>query len=198
MQRFLLTIIGVLGFLLIAADHFDYPFWDDVTTPAAKLKASSVGAMAWGSFPVGGSTNTWIAGDTTLECVEGAIQLPHSYKLGTNLLPHTHWSPFTTSTGSISWRLDYTLQSMGGVYSAGSTIYTTGCSGFGVANKHQFCSLPTISGSGIDLSAIMIYRICRDGAGVGGSDTLTGTAALLAFDVHVQKDTPGSYTELVK
>jgi hypothetical protein len=156
--------------------------------------------MTWGTFPAGGLTEAWIAGDAALECVEGTAQLPHAYKEGTDLHPHVHWSPLTANTGAASLRLDYTIAAIGGVFDAGHTLYNVSdsCVGGGVANAHLLCDLPDISGAGIIVSAVVHYKICRDGAGAGGTDSLTGTLALNSFDFHIQVDSVGSTSEFAK
>jgi hypothetical protein len=185
------------------------PYWDDVLTPAAKLRQPTAGSPGWGAFPAGSLTNAYHFDATSDECLEGALQLPHSMKVGTNLHTHTHWSPTNTNTGTVSWQLDYTMQEpglpnptngAGGTFGAAATLYSVGCAGAGTAYGHQTCEWPEIVDATLDVSAVMVYRVCRDADATagGGTDAYDADAVLLGIDAHIENDTPGSWTEWSK
>lgn len=124
-------------------------------------------------------------------------QLKHSYKYGTDLHAHLHWSPKTTDTGNAKWCIEYTLAEMDGTYPAPTTICGIDA-GDGTAYKHQYIDLGDIDGSAIDtLSATIAGRIYRD-ADDGVNDTFTGDAYGIELDFHFEMDTMGSATELTK
>ncbi len=55
------------------------------------------------------------------------VQIPHSYKVGTDLLPHVHWTPFsgTPSATNVTWGLEYTVIAIGGHFPYTNIIETT-------------------------------------------------------------------------
>lgn len=57
---------------------------------------------------------------------------------------------------------------------------------------HQLAEFPSIPGSDTNISSILVFRLCRNGANG------TGTAKLWASDIHIECDSLGSDTEYVK
>ncbi|MFA5037701.1 MAG: hypothetical protein WC479_11060 [Candidatus Izemoplasmatales bacterium] len=130
-------------------------------------------------------------GINTSEQVFFAIQLPHSYKEGTNITPHIHWSPTTADAGNVKWFLEYTWANNGVAFAAPTTITVTGAAG-GTAwmhNKHYFSD---IVGTGKTISSMLICRLYRNPA--DAADTYEHDAALLEFDFHYEMDSVGSQT----
>jgi hypothetical protein len=123
--------------------------------------------------------------------------MPHGYKIGSDIHPHVHWLPQTTSTGTVNWQLEYSIANINSVLGNTTTIQMPGV-GAGIANTHQLtdASPETIDGSSLTLSNMMLGRLFRDG-GVG-ADTFVGDAALMEFDLHFEKDTVGSRQEIIK
>lgn len=130
------------------------------------------------------------------------VQIPHSYKVGTNLYPHIHW---TTKSGTPSgtdvvWGLEYTWMTIGGTF--GNTTLSTGNtiidaigtpSGTG---QHLITPLGTITGTTQGISTIITCRLYR--ATSDSRDTFGSTTGLLGFDIHFEKDTEGSRKEYEK
>ncbi|MFA6492625.1 MAG: hypothetical protein WCV58_00545 [Patescibacteria group bacterium] len=169
----------------------DAVVYDDLQQPGllVRTNASAPDLVTFG--PV--VTNLIIYGfdgTATLEQVYFNVQLPHSYKLGTDLYPHIHWSPTDTSAGNVVWKLEYSWADVNGTFAAPTTIATTPQATGGTAWAHNVVSFPTISGTGVDISRILVCRLYRDPADAG--DTYTHDAALLNFDFHFEKDTLGS------
>ena len=132
---------------------------------------------------------------TQQEDIVFTVQLPHTYVEGTNIAPHIHWSPDGTDTGNCVWELEYTWQNVNGTY--GDTVVDTiTVAADGVAGKHQVDEFTDISGTGKNVSAILVGRLSR--VGDNGSDTLTDEAFLLAFDFHIQVNSIGSDLEFTK
>lgn len=126
-------------------------------------------------------------------------QLPHSYKLGTDLYAHAHWAPIDAGAGTVRWCLEYTWAKLNGTF--GNTQFAcNSCTAGGVGDAHQLCSMGAISGvTNNDISSMLICRFFRDAdASTGGTDTYGSDAVFLEFDFHFQIDSPGSRQELVK
>ena len=124
-------------------------------------------------------------------------QLPHSYKLGSNISPHLHWEQ--ANSNKMRWFLSYKWVTIGDdssiawttLESSTNTVitYTSG-------KIHQISEFPDIVGTDKGLSSIFLCSLWRN-------DTLTtgrlGNDALAwQFDVHYEKDTLGSNSEYIK
>ena len=130
------------------------------------------------------------------ESLHFVAQLPHSYKEGSDLEFHVHWSPSTTNTGNVVWELDYAAITIGGTLSSVSTLTDT-IAADGTAFKHQVSDIDDIvSGTGLGISTLLICRFTR--LGDDGADTFTGVAFAYEVDFHFQLDMMGSRQEYIK
>ena len=130
------------------------------------------------------------------------IQLPHSYKEGTSLYPHVHWTPgargVAESGNVVQWRLDYSFADIDGTFPASTTVpLPDTCDG--TDHKHQMTPMGTISGVGLGISSQMFGRIYRwNDASDTWVGTLTNLPIFLEFDIHFEIDSVGSKTIHVK
>jgi len=160
---------------------------DDLTIPVTSTKLGGSKEPVFTKFKDNGAGSqgvfSYVFPDATESELYLVAQLPHTYKPGTAVEPHIHWTPTTTNTGSVLWGIECTWQSAGGTY--GNTSVTTQAdAGDGVAYKHQMAPLPDIDGTGQSESSMLICRVFRDGA--NAADTYTGGAAMLEIDFHYQ------------
>lgn len=126
------------------------------------------------------------------------VQLPHSYKLGSDLYPHIHWIPSADGAEGkkVSWGLECSHAEIGDIF--GDTTIISGNEIHDgdtalVANKHYLTSLGTIDGSSIDsVSKMFVCRIFRDATGALKTDDYPAAAFGLEFDIHYEVDTFGS------
>jgi hypothetical protein len=130
------------------------------------------------------------------------VQIPHSYKIGTTLYPHVHWTTVsgTPSGSNVVWGLEYTVMQIGGNFPASTIIYASNVipeigtpSG---TKQHLINEFAPMSASGIGISTILVCRLFR--ATGNSSDTFGNEVGLLGFDIHFQSDTFGSRTEFSK
>jgi hypothetical protein len=173
-------------------------FWDDLRISANAVKVGSVLPPDWIQFRNDGSSSigvyTYAFDATNVEQVWFSVQLPHAYKPGTDIKPHVHWSPgSSTNTGSVRWGLEYTWANIDGTFSTTTTIDSDDPAD-GTAYKHQIHGIGTISGSGYTESSMLMCRFYRNGA--HGNDTFTGDALFLEFDFHYEINKPGSDNEI--
>jgi len=124
-------------------------------------------------------------------------QMPHSWSIGTDVDVHIHWSPATTNTGDVIWKLKYSVGEIGAAFSAADSFYITDA-GDGTALLHQYLDLGDIPGAtiGTGVSSIIMGQLCR--VGEDAADTFTGTAYGIEIDFHYQIDAPGSDQETTK
>lgn len=167
--------------------------WDDLRVPAQATRINpAVTKPDFGTFKDG--TLTFLFDSASVETVHFNVQIPHQYKLGTNLKPHVHWSPTTTNVGTVIWNLEYTIAEKDGVFGTTAQIAVTDTSS-GTAFEHRLAGFPDISGTNIDsVSAMLVCALSRTAT----SDTYTADAALIEFDIHYEIDSIGSRDEYTK
>jgi hypothetical protein len=169
--------------------EFETTVWDDLRVPAQSTRINPATSKPDFEIFLGG-TRTFYFDPSTAETVHFAVQLPHAYKLGTDLHPHLHWAPLNTNTGNVLWRLEYTIAMFDEVFIPTQTLDVLAAAS-GVAYAHQKSSFAPISGSAITkVSTMLICSLSRIGG--DSSDTYASDAALLEIDFHYQIDTLGS------
>jgi hypothetical protein len=186
--------------------------WDDVMVFPDATNRGNSNAPVWGGTGelffkrnVAGTSQgvfLWMFSATIEQELYFTVQIPHSYKVGTSLYPHVHW---TTKTGTPSgtdvvWGLEYSAVAIGGsfpntsILTANSVISAVGTpTGTG---QHLITSLGAISGTGFGISTILVCRVYRVATDV--NDTFANEAGILGIDFHYEMDTQGSRTEFVK
>jgi len=129
-------------------------------------------------------------------------QLPHSYKEGSDIQAHLHWTPADRGneegTAVVAWKLDYSWGNQDGTFATSTTIdLSDACQS--TDSAHLMSPEVAITGTGKTISSILICRLWRDSTG----DTWVGTLdaqspAILEFDFHFEIDTVGSRQALEK
>jgi hypothetical protein len=143
----------------------------------------------------------WMFDKETEEELYFCTQIPHSYKIGTPLYPHVHWTTRsgTPSGTNVVWGLEYTVVAIGGSF-GNTTILTANSLIPGITpsgtGQHLITPLGTIPSTGLGISTILVCRVFR--AAANGSDTFDNETGLLGIDFHFQKDTEGSRSEYSK
>lgn len=174
----------------------DATVWDDLRVPASSAKRLGNSDPDWEVFQ-NGVYGLAFATNTDQE-VFFTVQIPHSWKLGSDLDPHVHWSPSSVDTGDVTWALEYTIADITGTFGNTVTITTTDA-GDGTINKHQVTGFADIDMSSYtdagDVSIILMCRLYRD---VDNGDDYADDAFLLEFDLHYEIDTMGSNEEASK
>jgi hypothetical protein len=132
-----------------------------------------------------------------------SVQMPHSYKEGSDLHFHIHWTSCnrgtTEGTAKVGWKVDYSIANVHGNFVASQTVdLSDACSG--VNHRHEITNSVAVSGTGLSISHIILLKIYR--SDTGADDTWAGTGsnapALLEFDIHYQIDALGSKQEVSK
>lgn len=173
------------------ADHV-LSGWEDLRFPATAI--NPLGAASPMTFD---TTNIgFTAGPSGTSVIAIIGQIPHAWEVGTSIYPHVHWSPTTTHTGNVLWRLEYKWTNIGDTDAGSFTPVDVLDAGDGTAFKHQLASFGEVSGTGKTISSMLIMRVSRIGG--DGTDTYTGDALLREFDIHYKMDAIGSTTETSK
>lgn len=180
---------------------FEDTVWDDIRiVPSAFDFAGnndptnvpvSIGGMTFRLFE-------FAAGDEAF-CV---IQMPHSYKRGTALRPHIHWTPGTRGNEeagkTVAWKMQISSAQYGAVFSNAATVNLTHAVPAGTLDGTHLigASADYAVPAGFGESGMLLVRVYRD-----TGDTWAGTASgslplLLEVDIHHQIDKLGSADEL--
>ena len=123
------------------------------------------------------------------------IQMPHSWREGTKIYPHVHWAPNGTSTGNVTWGMDYEWQNINGTFTGSTSNISTSIAADGTSKKQQITNIGTgIEESDKKISSMILCRLYRS----GGADTNNDESFLLAFDIHYEVNTMGSREILTK
>ncbi len=164
--------------------------WDDIMFP---LTAGKVGVVDQPAFSMTEVAYLFPPSNTS-QIIYIIAQFPHSWAIGTNIEPHVHWKQ--TSSGSIVFKIDYKWFDIGSILPSTWTTYVMSQDEYPYTSgsMHQLTSGSVfISGSHISgISSLMLVKLYRD------DNTYTGDAVTYQFDIHIQKDTLGSITELSK
>lgn len=128
------------------------------------------------------------------------VQMPHAWVEGSDIYPHVHWSAkYNVGASKVQWGLEYTWANVGDTH--GATTIITGNSpiasiGTVDAYEHAITSLGTMSGTGKNLSSMIICRVFRDAT--DASDDFGYEAGMFEIDFHYQIDANGSREQFVK
>ena len=166
--------------------------YDDMIMPALNLKVG-VTPPTFAAFQNGVYGYSFIDGQS--DELHGTCEIPHTYKEGTDLSVHVHWSPNSTNTGNCVWIFEYTKanQNVKTFLATDTLTASIDIAGSGIINRHQYTPIGTISGAGIKVGDIIAFRIARP-----TGDSFTGNAFMHSIGMHYQIDTLGSRAELTK
>lgn len=122
------------------------------------------------------------------------VHIPHSYKLGTMMYPHIHFSTTSNNAGTVRWGVEWTFarrhDSTGQTtFPATSTIYIDFPIPANSANKHFVAEAAQgagIPGTHIEVDGMVMCRVFRDPTHV--NDTFVGSVWAITADVHIEVD----------
>lgn len=191
---------------------FETPFspesnivWDDLRVPGLSIRTSG-GTPPDVIAPFAGNANLYFLsfdGVSQLEEVFFDIQFPHSWKEGSLIYPHVHFSPISTNVGDLNSRtvkfiLEYTWVNLNEKFGIVSAYPMT--KSF-VPNTSQWMTMVASNPSGITdktkkISSLMKCRLYRNPTDV--EDTYPADVSLDSFDIHFQVDSNGSVQEYIK
>jgi len=118
------------------------------------------------------------------------VQIPHSYREGTDITPHVHWVPEDNTAGNVRWVLTYSWANINAAFPGESTEAIV-VAADETTDKHQVDNFSAITGSGKTISSMLICSIQREDS--DGTDTYNNLDAyLVEIDFHFEMDTAGS------
>lgn len=179
------------------------PVWDDVVVPMSAIRLGGASPASEIAYR-GGLAAEFV--DTADNYVYMTIQLPHSYKEGTDIDLHIHWttdgngSAGGAGTENIGWIATSSASSPTTDSSESWPVETTHSELIVDVNavtqhEHHITDIATITGTGFKASEVIVISFHRNTA-VANNSTLH--AIVVSADAHFQKDTLGSRQELIK
>jgi len=199
LDRFLEKEGGTMtGQLLLSGKGITY---DDLRTPINSLKLSGTKPPTWTTYKSGevlAFSDQAIEGNE--EHVFFQLQMPHTYKEGTDISIHVHFTPEDNAGGDVYWMLTYSWANIDVAFPTATTVYIAAACGT-TTDAHRVAYFADIDGNpdGVNklISSMLICKLQRRSS--DALDTYDGKSAyLLEVDVHYQIDSLGSPTALVK
>jgi len=175
----------------------DATVFEDLRVPVTSTKRGGTKDPAFSIVKNNGSASQGVFAywfdNSTEEELYLIVQMPHSWKEGSQVYPHIHWT-IDSDLGSdnVEWGLEYSWASIGNAYGNSSiiTAYNPFPAILPVTSyEHAYTSLPAIDASGQTSSSILLCRVFRNAT--SSNDTYSGDAALLEIDFHYEIDRMG-------
>lgn len=162
------------------------PLWNDINFSASNLKPGS-SSPAWQAIT--GGLFGYVFEDAKVQELHGCEEILHGYRAGTDIIPHIHWAPTTTNTGTVRFGLEYAWVNFNENATGTTTIYAASAAP-GTIGSHRIIAFPAIPGAGKKHGSYFCMRLFRDGT--NAADTFTGGAFVPQFGLHYQIDAHGS------
>lgn len=110
--------------------------------------------------------------------------IPHTYKPGTGIFFHVHWSPSAAApAGNITWHFEYMVgKAFGDPFSNATTVTVT--TTMPAQYVHKITEIPTavLDSGAIEVGSLVLLRLYRDAG--AATDTSTDSAFVFYVDVH--------------
>lgn len=158
--------------------------------------------MGWSNFNLVGTPPGVDTGDFGLrfddtldEWVAGCFILPPDYKEGSDVYVGVYWSPRTTNTGGVYWRIMHEWTDKGSVEPGWSTLNSVDAAP-GTAWEVQELKFAAVSGTGHAIEGQFNFRCFRVGS--SASDTFTGDTEFRGVFLDYEVDTIGKRTSTTK
>ena len=134
-------------------------------------------------------------GVNTTEQLFSSIEIPHSYREGSDLVFHVHWAPTDGNAGNVLWQLTYCITRDTAVQ-AGETTIEIQQAAPAVAWEQNRADFPTINGAALLIGDQLDFRFFRDPS--DEDDTYESDAIVKTIGFHFEKDTVGSRQIILK
>lgn len=185
----------------------EIPVWDDIRINPGSFDRPGVSDPTIVAYDVnGGGVSTYLWQFAKTQLASFTVQLPHTYKTGTDIYVHLHWTPGANgaaeSGNTVGWKIDYSWANIDGTFpTMGTADLSDTCDG--TNHKHQMTPDVVIDGhtSAKGISSMLVCNIKR--TDTGADDTWSGAGSgslplLLEIDFHFQIDTMGSRQQAAK
>ena len=163
--------------------------WKDINIGANNLGFPAAGSPDLVSWNATGIEVPAFDGGASTEYLNGAFEVQHDYKEGSDMQPHLHWAPTTADAGNVVWQLEFIVISGASVIDSGTLTVTSAATGTAWEEvKINFGDV--IDGATMTIADQILFRLFRDPG--DASDTYAHDAVVLTVGVHYEIDTLGS------
>ena len=177
--------------------------WDDLQTPASAAGAQGSNVPDWVAFR-GSNLKTWAFADNNVNSEDElffTLQLPHSWKEGSMVVPHFHIAAETAPAANqnVVFKLEYVWANVNEAYpTSTSTLTCTAPITTSDDHRHMIASFGNLAPDATTdkISSVLVCRLYRNSS--NAADTYTGRVFLISLDLHYEKDTEGSRTATSK
>lgn len=164
----------------------DAPIYKDLAVSGAGLNldgsgasmATFVGSVLMPSFPDGSSNASYFG-----------VELPNSYRDGTDLKPFLRWAPSSAAAGAVAWELEVASGGDGDAITTSTTESATSTAP-GVSHQVTRADFDDIDGDDLVRGSVLSCRLSRLGGAAG--DTYAADAFALTVGFKYQSDGIGS------
>lgn len=175
----------------------DATVWDDLRVPLSTARPAGANVPTFEAFVDGTMAFSFDDGDE----IFFAVQLPHSWLVGSTIYPHLHWSPESDvdPSDNVGIGLEYTWTNVDDDFPAATTITRDVPTGVDQAFAHLIHNFdvdgiePPAGVTGI--SSMLVCRFFRQAA---GSDNYTDGIFGIEVDFHYRINTVGSREIMTK
>jgi hypothetical protein len=172
------------------------PVYDDLMVYASGVRLGATDYPSWVDYK-GGQVLSF--SKTATNKIYFNVQLPHSYKTGTDIEFHIHIAYPSNGSGNSIWYMTYSWANINGTFPAESNSGNVSIASPTTTDAHKIAELIATIDGHTEAKGISSYLICSlSRIGGDGSDTFDDVIYFLGADFHFQKDTIGSRTATVK
>lgn len=173
--------------------------WDDLRIVPGSFDRPGVSDPTLVAYAVGGGgVSTYLYQFNINNLASFSCQIPHGYKVGSDIYVHIHWTPgargVAESGNTVGWKIDYSWASIGDAFGAMATVdLSDACDG--VSHKHQMTDDVVIAGTAKNISSMLLCNVKRTDTGTDdtwATNTSGNLPLLLEIDFHFECDTVAS------
>ena len=171
---------------LILEEQFIVSGWDDITMDLTSARPGAT-SPTWANYRDG--IYAWSFGAATNDEIFSVAHIKHDYAEGTKIYPHVHWSPNTTSTGTVRWGIEYTIAKGHdqAAFPATTTLYVEETISANKQYQHFITEVTDAQAfDGLEADTLVLFRIFRNGA--HANDDFPDAVFGLTADIHFQTD----------
>ena len=164
-----------------------YEGWDDITADLSSANVAGANVPDWDVFRNGIYAYKFSA--TLMKEVWITFHVKHDYKYGSAVYPHIHWSPITTSTGTVRWGFEYTVAKGHDQQAFPATVTVYVETTISSNKQYQHIISEVVDNDAFDAfepDTLILMRIFRDAA--HANDTFPDAVFAFTADIHYQGD----------
>lgn len=179
--------------------------WDDMRITPGSFDRPGISDPDIVAYDVnGGGVSTYLWEFAKNDIASFTIQMPHTWKEGTNIYCHIHWTPGSRGNeengNTVGWKIEYSWANRDANFGTMAVLdLSDACDG--TDHKHQMTPDVAITGTGKTISSMLLCNVKRTDTGT--DDTWSSTTPgqlplLLEIDFHYEIDTAGSASRTAK